>query len=142
MIFIVLYTLWCFTIYYYGVHVEDREVHAIKQGYKLDYGRAIEAKNRIRRLDQAVREFRHDTGKLPQDLKSLIVNGGGSKNWNGPYIEEIQNDPWGRPLIYRVPGKHGEFDILSLGADGKPGGDNVWGDIGNWNLDQPIEMIP
>jgi|GEM_PF-4461541 len=108
--------------------------------YKLDYGRTIEAKNRIRRLDQAVHKFRRDTGKLPENLEALVVHDGKSENWNGPYVKEIPPDPWKRPFIYRVPGEHGAFDIISLGVDGKPGGDNVRGDIGNWNLDRQIPM--
>ena len=48
-------------------------------------------------------------------------------------IEKAANDPWKRPYQYLRPGQHGEFDIYSLGADGKPGGEGDDADIGNWD---------
>ena len=82
-----------------------------------------------------MREFRRDTGKFPsqnQGLEVLVVNDG-IGNWKGPYVQAVPSDPWKNPYIYRIPGEHGEFDILSLGADG--------GEIGNWNLDREIERL-
>ena len=143
---IALYALWCLMTWYFS-GLEDRETHGRKwhailaRRYRLDYGRVLEAKDRIRELDRAVREFRRDTGKLPRDLKELTVNASSIENWKGPYVKEIPPDPWKRPYIYLAPGKHGEFDILSLGADGKPGGDNVWDEVGNWNLDREIQYL-
>jgi general secretion pathway protein G len=53
--------------------------------------------------------------------------------WQGPYLrKEVPVDPWGQPYQYAQPGEHGEFDILSLGKDGKPGGEGEAADIGNW----------
>ena len=48
------------------------------------------------------------------------------------YLEKLPNDPWGHPYQYLNPGLHGEVDILSLGADGAPGGDGADADIGSW----------
>ena len=145
-LFVALYALWCLLIWS-SSDLEDRETQGRKwhallaRRYRVDYGRVIEAKDRIRELDRAVREFRRDTGKLPRDLKELTVNDRGIENWKGPYVKEIPPDPWKRPYIYRAPGEHGEFDILSFGADGQPGGDSVDGEVGNWNLDREIPYL-
>ena len=50
--------------------------------------------------------------------------------------DKLPNDPWGHPYQYLNPGIKGEIDVLSLGADGQPGGEGINADIGNWNLDQ------
>ena len=56
-------------------------------------------------------------------------------NWNKlGYLERLPNDPWGHPYQYLQPGLHGEMDIMSLGADGAPGGDDNDADIGSWQL--------
>ena len=52
-------------------------------------------------------------------------------NWK-PYLEKLPNDPWGRPYQYLNPGIQGDMDVLSLGADGKPGGEGKDADIGSW----------
>ncbi len=59
---------------------------------------------------------------------------GTSTQWQGPYLpQEIPIDPWGRPYVYKYPGEHGdEPDIISLGADGQPGGDGINADIVSW----------
>ena len=137
--FSVLYAVWLVLIWG-GGHIEDHDRSTARmrsflaRRYKLDYRRAIEVKIRIRELDNAVREFRRDTGNFPsqnQGLEVLVVNDG-IGNWKGPYVQAVPSDPWEHPYIYRIPGEHGEFDILS---------DNVWGEIGNWNLDREIEML-
>jgi general secretion pathway protein G len=46
--------------------------------------------------------------------------------------ESSLKDPWGRAYEYRMPGEHGEFDIVSLGADGQPGGEGNNADINSW----------
>ena len=138
--FSVLYAVWLVLIWG-GGHIEDHDRSTerwrsfLARRYKLDYRRAIEAKIQIRELDKAVREFRRDTGKFPsqnQGLDVLVVNDG-IGNWKGPYVQAVPFDPWENPYIYRIPGEHGEFDILCLGADG--------GEIGNWNLDREIERL-
>lgn len=57
-------------------------------------------------------------------------------NWaEGGYIGRVPTDPWGRNYQYLSPGIHGDFDIFSLGADGRPGGSGVNSDIGSWQND-------
>ena len=49
------------------------------------------------------------------------------------YLERLPNDPWGTPYQYLNPGVHGEVDVFSLGADGRPGGEGKDADIGSWS---------
>jgi general secretion pathway protein G len=66
-----------------------------------------------------------------QALRSRPAN---VNNWQGPYLpQEIPNDPWGRPYLYRYPSEQGdEPEIISLGADGQPGGEDINTDIVSW----------
>jgi general secretion pathway protein G len=64
-------------------------------------------------------------------LDALVVKPANESNWTGPYLKKaVPNDPWGRPYVYRVPGSKGDFDLYSLGKDGKPGGSGEDADIG------------
>ena len=95
------------------------------------------ARAQIQLFEQAILDFRLDTGKLPtqtQGLNILIEKDQSVKNWKGPYIKGIPLDPWNNEYIYQNPGEHGEFDISSYGADGQPGGEDEDADIGNWIL--------
>ena len=72
-----------------------------------------------------------------QGLGALLTKPGGqpeAPNWrSGGYIEKAAKDPWQNTYQYLRPGQHGEFDLYSLGADGKPGGEGDDADIGNWD---------
>lgn len=97
------------------------------------------AKVQIRDFEQALEIYSLDVGEFPrteQGLEALIENPGNVSGWNGPYLRrnEIPLDPWNREYQYKYPGEHADFDITSLGADGKPGGDGDNVDIGNWQL--------
>ena len=50
-------------------------------------------------------------------------------NWRRPYIDELPLDPWNNPYVYISPGSNSEFDLISLGADGKVGGEGENADI-------------
>ena len=55
-------------------------------------------------------------------------------NWkSGGYLDRVPKDPWGNPYQYLNPGNNGEIDIYTLGADGRPGGEGINADIGNWD---------
>ena len=77
-----------------------------------------------------------DTGDFPTSqhgLKALRARPEGVASWKGPYLtKEIPNDPWGTPYIYRAPGRNGGFEIVSLGADRREGGDEDARDIASW----------
>ncbi len=94
------------------------------------------AKAQIDALDKALDQYRLDVRRYPtvdEGLQALTTKPANEPNWNGPYLKKaVPNDPWGRPYIYRVPGQKGEFDLLSYGRDGKPGGSGEDADIGNW----------
>ena len=94
------------------------------------------AKAQISEFESVVGLFRLDVGRFPtasEGLQALRSNHGGIPNWDGPYLaRDVPPDPWGRPYVYRFPGEHGDFDILSLGADGQEGGDGENMDIVSW----------
>lgn len=87
-------------------------------------------------LEKALDQYRLDVGHYPtneQGLAALMAAPNGEKRWSGPYLKKaVPNDPWGNPYVYRLPGEHGEYDLLSYGKDGQPGGSGEAEDIGNW----------
>jgi general secretion pathway protein G len=93
------------------------------------------AKAQVDALEKALDQYRLDTGRYPSaelGLEALIKRPANEPKWNGPYLRrEIPLDPWGKPYIYRIPGERGEFDLVSLGKDGQPGGSGENADISN-----------
>lgn len=99
---------------------------------KAESAKVKAASSQVSRLSMAVESYYLDTGITPESLEQL-VNDSGEDGWNGPYVKESSlKDPWGREYEYRMPGEHGEFDIVSLGADGQPGGEGKNADITSW----------
>lgn len=92
------------------------------------------AKAQIESIEKALDQFRLDTRSYPtaeQGLDALVSKPSNANGWSGPYLKKaVPNDPWGRAYVYRVPGSKGEFDLYSLGKDGKPGGTGEDADIG------------
>jgi len=81
--------------------------------------------------------YRLEIGRYPtqdEGLASLVERPAQAEGWNGPYLRNRESliDPWGRPYVYRYPGDHGDYDLYSLGADGREGGDNENRDITSW----------
>ena len=106
-----------------------------------DEARKVAAKQDIATLVQALKLYRLDNMRYPsteQTLQALVVKPGLSpipENWKaGGYLDRLPNDPWGHPYVYLSPGRNGEIDVFSLGADGQPGGEGNDADIGNWML--------
>ena len=93
------------------------------------------AKIQISNLTAALDLYYLDIGTYPnasEGLQALVQKPAGASNWNGPYLKSsLPNDPWGKPYLYRVPGEHGAYTILSLGADGREGGNGTDADISN-----------
>lgn len=93
------------------------------------------AKAQIEAFSNALDQYRLDTGRYPsseQGLAALVTRPGNEKKWNGPYLSKaIPTDPWGNPYRYRNPGPKGDFEILSYGKDGAPGGTGDDADISN-----------
>ncbi|MGD0280857.1 MAG: type II secretion system major pseudopilin GspG [Dissulfurispiraceae bacterium] len=102
---------------------------------KLGKGKQSAAKAQIELLEEALDQFRLDVGRYPSTQESLsaLVTNPGIDKWEGPYLKKgLPNDPWGKPYIYTCPGSHGEYDIVSYGRDGQPGGEGEDKDIVNW----------
>lgn len=93
------------------------------------------AKAQIDALEKALDQYRLDIGRYPSaelGLKALIERPTAEPKWNGPYLRKgIPLDPWGKPYLYRIPGEKAEFDIVSYGKDGQPGGSGENADITN-----------
>lgn len=94
------------------------------------------AQAQISLFGTALDTYRLDVGKYPttdQGLDALRRQPEDLPNWDGPYLpKEIPLDPWGNPYEYRSPGEQGDYDLLSLGADGRPGGEGEDADIVSW----------
>jgi general secretion pathway protein G len=92
------------------------------------------AKAQIESLEKALDQFRLDTRRYPtaeEGLEVLVSRPADVQGWSGPYLKKaVPSDPWGRPYVYRVPGEKYEFQVVSLGRDGKPGGNGDDADIG------------
>ena len=96
------------------------------------------AKIQIQSLGSALDLFNLDTGRYPstgEGLTALVQSPGTIPSWNGPYLKGgvVPNDPWGHPYVYRSPGEHGPYDIMSYGSDGQEGGTGTAADITSWS---------
>jgi general secretion pathway protein G len=81
--------------------------------------------------------YRLEVGRYPstsEGLEALVADPGNTPNWNGPYLKKTQvpKDPWGNDYQYRSPGQNGPYDVWSLGADGRDGGEGEDQDIKSW----------
>ncbi len=91
-------------------------------------------------LGQALKLYKLDTGKYPSTEQGLMAlseppsTGVLAKNWKGPYLDKSAKDPWDNDYVYISPGLHGDFDIMSYGADGEPGGEGDNADVNSWEL--------
>src|SRR5690554_3537114 len=88
------------------------------------------AQAQVTALAGKVSQFEMDTGALPQRLEDLVSASNNTKGWLGPYSRESElKDPWSTPIEYRAPGSSSPFELVSYGADRKPGGSGVNADI-------------
>jgi general secretion pathway protein G len=95
------------------------------------------AKIQIEELSAALDMYKLEVGRHPnsqEGLQALVEAPGGATNWNGPYLKKksIPKDPWGADYIFVSPGQHGAFDLSSLGADKREGGEGEDKDVVNW----------
>jgi general secretion pathway protein G len=104
---------------------------------RADDARSTAARTDVNNLMQALKLYKLDNQRYPtgeQGLQALVARPGTPPvppNWK-PYLEKLPNDPWGRPYQYLNPGVKGEIDVMSLGADGQPGGEGKNADVGSW----------
>src|ERR1700727_1064591 len=97
------------------------------------------AKIQLQSFGGALDLFYLDAGRFPstsEGLAALVRPAPGVSAWNGPYLKggHVPNDPWSHGYVYRSPGEHGPYDIVSYGADGQEGGSGVAADISLENL--------
>jgi general secretion pathway protein G len=95
------------------------------------------AKIQIQSIASALDLYYLDAGRYPssaEGLAALVQPTGGNASWNGPYLKGglVPLDPWGKPYVYRSPGEHGAYDVVSLGSDGQEGGVGTAADITSW----------
>jgi len=104
---------------------------------RADDARAMAARTDVGQLAQALKLYRLDNLRYPsaeQGLQALVTRPTVEPvpaQWR-PYLDKLPNDPWGRPYQYLNPGVRAEVDVMSLGADGRPGGEGPNADIGSW----------
>ena len=110
---------------------------------RTEEAKRVSAKAQIREIENALNLYHLDNGTYPtteQTLDALIkkpTTPPVPNNYkDGGYISKIPKDPWGHPYIYLSPGNHGEFDIISYGADGVRGGTGNNADIDPWAMDK------
>lgn len=82
------------------------------------------ARAQVESFSSALDLYKLDNGRYPtsqEGLAALKVKPAAAEAWNGPYVKATTslNDPWGKPYNYVSPGRHGEFDLFSYGADGQ-----------------------
>ena len=107
-----------------------------KMFHKVGGSKQKAAKTQITMFETALDTYRLDVGKYPttdQGLKVLREKPQDLERWDGPYLpKEIPLDPWGNAYEYRSPSEHGDYEILSLGANGSSGGEGEDADIASW----------
>ena len=107
---------------------------------RVDDAQIEKAKADIRSIDSALKFYRLDNFAYPtteQGIDALVTkpNDPSVRNWKtGGYLDRVPKDPWGNPYLYLNPGNNGEIDVYTLGRDGRPGGEGIDADIGNWNI--------
>lgn len=107
---------------------------------RVDDAQIEKARADIRNIDSAMKFYRLDNFSYPtseQGIEALVTKPADPnvRNWKpGGYLDRVPKDPWGNPYLYLNPGNNAEIDIYTLGRDGRPGGEGVDADIGNWNI--------
>jgi general secretion pathway protein G len=100
---------------------------------KLKKSKEQIAKIQLKELEGALQLFSFDIGRYPTTSEGMdaLIHNPGIEAWKTPYLNksELPKDPWGKPYIYRCPGEHGDYDLLSVGPDGVEGGDD---DVVSW----------
>ena len=111
---------------------------------RTDDAKKVKAQIDISTIETALKLYRLDTGQYPdteQGLDALVEKptvGTIPNRWReGGYLEKprVPEDPWGGEYVYLSPGIHGEYDIVSYGADGVAGGEGKDADVNSWEIE-------
>ncbi len=105
----------------------------------IDRAAVTRARADIRTIDNALNLYRLDNFRYPstdEGLEALVTNPGeaSAPNWK-QYLRSVPSDPWNNEYLYASPGRQGDYEIFTLGANGQEGGEGIDADIGTWNLD-------
>jgi general secretion pathway protein G len=103
---------------------------------KVSTAKLKATKAQIELFGTALDALRLDVGRYPtteEGLKALREKPSDMNSWKGPYLgKEIPVDPWGKAYIYKSPGDHGDYDLISYGLDGVEGGEGENQDVVSW----------
>lgn len=103
---------------------------------QVDKSEVKTAQAQVAAFDKAIAQYRLDTGHFPANdvgLDALVTRPSNEAKWEGPYLDKrVPLDPWGNAYLYKFPGEHREYDLVSLGKDGRPGGEGTNADVTNW----------
>jgi general secretion pathway protein G len=103
----------------------------------LGTAKADAARIQVQNLSTVLDLYRLKSGRYPSEkdgLIALVEKPAGAVAWDGPYLKRKDSllDPWGKPWVYRIPGRHGAYDLYSLGADSREGGEGEDQDVTSW----------
>ncbi len=106
---------------------------------RIDDAQAARVKQDLRNIESALKLYRMDNFTYPtseQGLEALVTKPADPniRNWK-KNLDRLPKDPWGNTYQYLSPGNSGDIDIYTLGRDGRPGGEGVDADVGNWDLE-------
>lgn len=100
---------------------------------RLEQAKVQTARGQMKALGDALNQYRLDNGAFPDEalgLNALTTRPAAAGHWQGPYLKALPPDPWGNPYVYKHPGTPpNEVEIISLGRDGKAGGEGTHADI-------------
>ncbi|MGH8222121.1 MAG: type II secretion system major pseudopilin GspG [Woeseiaceae bacterium] len=108
---------------------------------RIDDAQVARVQQDLRNIESALKFYRLDNFTYPtseQGLEALVTKPADPniRNWKtGGYLPRLPKDPWGNTYQYVYPGNHAEFDVYTLGRDGRPGGEELDTDVGNWSLE-------
>jgi general secretion pathway protein G len=109
----------------------------------VDQAKVDSTRTQISSLQTALDAFRLDVGRYPTTEEGLAVlrtqpadDAPGATRWRGPYLPRMPKDGWGNDFHYTAPGQHGDYDLLSYGADNKEGGDGNDADVTSWDASE------
>lgn len=109
---------------------------------RTDEARRTTAKVQLKNIEEGLHLYKLDNGVYPsteQGLSALVTKptiGTIPQHWREDgYLPKLPKDPWFHEYVYISPGSHGDYDLMSYGADGEPGGDGKDGDVESWNIE-------
>lgn len=106
---------------------------------QLDASKVKAARTQIEMLGAAMDTYRLDMSRYPSTEQGIAAlsdkpaDAAEAARWRGPYLKKkVDKDPWGNSYVYRAPGEKSDYELSSLGADGKEGGSGDDADIRSW----------